>query len=65
MQTWSCTSPPLTPSSSRESEERPQYEDISPPASPSHESNNKPHVIIEAPLSILHPKRRNSLSDGS
>jgi hypothetical protein len=61
-----CSSPPLTRSSSRESDDRPKYEDISPPASPSHE--DKPHIIIEAPCSPLHmfhPKRRNSLSDGS
>ncbi|XP_060552892.1 uncharacterized protein LOC132714134 isoform X3 [Ruditapes philippinarum] len=61
-----CSSPPLTRSSSRESDERPQYEDISPPASPSHE--DKPHIIIEAPCfqsNMFHLKRRNSLSDGS
>ncbi|XP_053395373.1 uncharacterized protein LOC123523932 [Mercenaria mercenaria] len=63
-----CSSAPLTRSLSRDSDERPLYEDISPPSSPGRQSIDKPHMIIEAPCSPLNmcqSKRRNSLSDGS
>lgn len=64
----SCSSGKLTRSLSRGSEEKPLYEDISPPSSPSSGSRDKPHVLIEAPCSPLQmfdSRRRNSLSDGS